>query len=285
MPPHSLFLSAGVSLTHTCLMASTTSSLAFRNPQPAEASPAPDRDRPTDIAYGTPGLADTLARYREHADGYDASAQRTMWIRTRTIDKLALQPGERVLDIACGTGLSLDPLRRAVGRHGEVVGIEVSPEMIDIARARVADAGWDNVALIESAIESATIPGHFDAVLFHFTHDVVRSPLAVARVFAALQPGARVALAGMKYAARWMVPVNMIVRAKARPYMTTFDGLAIPWDQVLPYLERFEWQSVLFGTGYIGWGESRADGDLSFAEDPDVLPNRVSDCVSLRSSG
>jgi hypothetical protein len=50
----------------------------------------------------------------------------------------------------------------------------------------------------------------------------------------------------------------VIVRAKARPYMTTFDGLAEPWDLALPYLVGFEWYPVLYGTGYIGWG--RADG-------------------------
>ena len=138
--------------------------------------------------------------------------------------------------------------------EGEVVGVEVSPEMIGLARQRVTEAGWQNVTLLESSIESADIPGPFDAVLFHFTHDVMRSPAALKRIFAAARPDARIAFAGMKYAPWWLAPVNIIVRAQARPYMTTFEGLDKPWGLALPYLQGFEWHSVLFRTGYIGWG-------------------------------
>jgi demethylmenaquinone methyltransferase/2-methoxy-6-polyprenyl-1,4-benzoquinol methylase len=129
--------------------------------------------------------------------------------------------------------------------------------MTELARQRVAEAGWRNVSVLESAIESAEIPGSLDAVLFHFTHDVLRSPAALERIFSAARPSARVAFAGMKYAPWWMAPVNLVVRAKARPYMTTLEGLAAPWDLALPYLEGFQWYPVMFGTGYIGWGSRR----------------------------
>ena len=217
--------------------------------------------------FDAPNAAEAVARYRHHAKGYDASARRTMWIRARTIEKLILRPGDRVLDVACGTGLSFPFLREAVGDKGEVVGIEVSPEMMSLARQRVTEAGWRNVTLLESSLESADIPGPIDAVLFHFTHDVMRSPPALERIFLAAGPDARIAAAGMKYAPWWMAPANVIVRAQARPYMTTFEGLAAPWDLALPYLSEFEWRSVLFGTGYIGWG--RVHKAQSAAMDPE----------------
>lgn len=217
---------------------------------PGDASPPANGGGPDPVA--------AVARYRRHAPGYDASARRTQWIRQATIDRLGLRPGDRVLDVACGTGLSLGALQAAVGPRGAVVGIELSPDMIGIARRRVADAGWDNVRLIESSLEAAAIPGPLDAVLFHFTHDVMRSPTALARVFTAARPGARIAFAGMKYAPWWFAPVNLIVRAQARPYMTTFDGLDRPWDLALPYLATFDWYPVLFGTGYIGWARCSA---------------------------
>ena len=93
-----------------------------------------------------PDAAQAIVRYKRHAAGYDASARRTMWIRERTIDHLELRPGDRVLDVACGTGLSLARLREAVGPDGEVVGIELSPDMLEIARGRglyAALTRWD----------------------------------------------------------------------------------------------------------------------------------------------
>ena len=200
-----------------------------------------------------------LMRYRRHAAGYDVSAQRTMWIREQTIAKLGLEPGQRVLDIACGTGLSFDAVRRAVGCDGEVIGVDISPEMTSLARQRVANHRWHNVTVIESRLEWVDLTGAVDAVLFHFTHDVLRSPAALERIFSVVRPGARVAFAGMKYAPWWMAPVNLIVRAKASPYMTTFEGLDAPWDLALPYLAEFDWRPVMFGTGYVGWGKARDD--------------------------
>mgnify|MGYP001821122587 FL=1 len=205
----------------------------------------------------TPDAAKVVAQYRHHADGYDASAQRTMRMRVRTIEKLALRAGDRVLDVASGTGLSFPLLREAVGAHGEVVGIDISPDMTRVARRRVADAGWQNVTVLESPIESTEIPGPLDAVLFNFTHDVMRSPGALERIFSATRPDARIAIAGMKYVPWWMAPLNVIVRAKARPYMTTFEGLEQPWNLVLPYLSGFDWTPELFGIAYIGWGRVR----------------------------
>jgi len=198
-----------------------------------------------------------IARYRAHAPGYDASAVRTMPLRRRTVAKLELRPGETVLDVACGTGLSFPLLREGVGETGRIVGVELSPDMLALARERCVREGWRNVTLIESAMETADLQGPVDAILFNFTHDVLRSARALERIFAAARPGTRVAVAGMKLAPWWLAPLNAVVRAQARPYMTTFEGLARPWDLLEAYLEGFERETVLFGTGYIGWGEVR----------------------------
>jgi demethylmenaquinone methyltransferase/2-methoxy-6-polyprenyl-1,4-benzoquinol methylase len=196
----------------------------------------------------------TVERYRAHAAGYDASAERTLPLRRRTVAALALAPGQTVLDVACGTGLSFPLLEQGVGPGGHVIGVELSPDMLALARARCVREGWGNVTLVESAMESAEIPARVDAVLLNFTHDVLRSPRALERIFAAARPGARVAAAGMKLAPWWLAPVNVVVLAKARPYMTTFEGLGRPWSLLARYLDRFEWTPVLFHTGYIGWG-------------------------------
>ena len=72
-------------------------------------------------------------------------------MRYRTIWNLALEPGDAVLDVACGTGLSFALLEEAIGPSGRLVGVELSPEMAAHARTRIERAGWRNAELLVSA--------------------------------------------------------------------------------------------------------------------------------------
>jgi arsenite methyltransferase len=198
-----------------------------------------------------PDLRRAVDKYRRHASGYDASARRTMDIRRRAVAWLELAPGDRVLDVACGTGLSFDLLARGVGPGGRVVGVEVSPEMLALARARVQREGLPQIVLIESSMEQARLEGQFDAVLFHYTHDVLQTPQALANIFAHVKPGARVVVAGAKHPPAWLYPLRLLRLWKARPYLTTFRGLDRPWAALEPYIGKMEVRPLLLGTNYI----------------------------------
>jgi len=195
--------------------------------------------------------------YAAHAASYDASAQRTMALRLRTIARLALAPGDAVLDVACGTGLSFAPIVAAVGTTGRLTGVELSPEMAALARERVVREGWRNVRVDVSDMASARLDGPFDAVLFHFTHDVLRTPGALDTIFAACKPGARIAVAGSKLLPWWLAPLNGWVRRINAPYMTTFDGLERPWAPLEPRVRDLARESALGGIAYVGWGRLR----------------------------
>jgi arsenite methyltransferase len=204
--------------------------------------------------------------YRRHAAGYDATTRRTEPNRRRTIARLRLAPGDTVVDVACGTGLSFSILEEAVGPSGRLIGIEQSPEMAAVARRRVEVAGWRNVVLIESAAEEAVIPAPFDAVLFHFAHDVLRSPAALENVFRAARAGARVAAAGMKYLPWWAAPANLYILAKAYPYAANLRGLRRPWSILQErHAPDLQVESVFWGGGFIAHGTSRA---VSYVHSP-----------------
>src|SRR5687768_15065231 len=93
--------------------------------------------------FGRPGATEmtpndlSIERYKRRAAGYDDSAQYTMPLRRRTIALLQLQPGQVVLDVGAGTGLSYALLRDGVGETGRVLAFEQSPEMFAQAHARV----------------------------------------------------------------------------------------------------------------------------------------------------
>jgi demethylmenaquinone methyltransferase/2-methoxy-6-polyprenyl-1,4-benzoquinol methylase len=205
-------------------------------------------------------VAAAVEQYRRAAPGYDRHMRRFARWQRMAVDRLELRPGETVIDVACGTGLTFPLLEEAVGAEGAIVGIDLSPDMIAQARHRVADAGWQNITLFESAVEDALIEQTADAALFSFTHDVLQSPRAVARVVSSLRPGARVASAGGKLAGRWNLVVNAAVRRSARPYMTTFRGLDRPWRELERYAGQMRHRPLAFGGAYVAWGEISADG-------------------------
>ncbi len=206
-----------------------------------------------------PDRASTVdtARYDALAAGYDASALRTLPLRYRTVWNLALQPGDAVLDVACGTGLSFALLAEAIGPTGHLVGVECSPAMAALAQARIARAGWTNAELVVATMEEADLApprGPFAAVAFNFTHDVLQSEAALANVFAACAPGARVAVTGSKLLPWYLAPFNAYVRRINAPYMATQRNLDRPWRLLERYVPDLVIAPALFGAGYLARG-------------------------------
>jgi len=200
---------------------------------------------------------DTLsapALYRRIAGSFDLS---TAWLepyRRRAVSQLRLQPGDVVVDVGCGTGLSFAAIQSAIGPTGRLVGIEPSPEMLAAARARVADAGWANVTLLEVGAEEAALPEPADAVLFAFTHDVVRSPEALANVLRQVRPGGRLAAAGPKWSA-FAPHLNPLVWQVARQFVTTFDGFRRPWAELERAVSDLAVEEAYFGCVYLASGK------------------------------
>lgn len=199
----------------------------------------------------------SLAQYRRLARDYDASAQRTMALRRRTIARLALRPGDFVLDAGCGTGLSFPALLDAIGPDGAVFGVEQSPDMLALAHRRIATAGWNNVTLIEAAAQAVVLPHAVDALLFNYTHDVIRSPAALDNLFRQAAPGARVAAAGIRHPPRWLDPFRLYRRFKSRGCYSSTEGLDAPWDRMAALMPDLQVESTLWGTGFIAWGRVR----------------------------
>lgn len=197
----------------------------------------------------------SIALYRRHAAGYDASAARTMALRRRVIGLLALQPGEVVLDVGSGTGLSFEPLLQAVGPTGRVLAFEQSPEMFARAAERVDAQGWANVWQVQASAESVLLPEPPDALLFNYVHDITRTPAALVNLVRQARPGARIAVCGMKFFPWWTGPLNLLAWAKNRPYNIRAAELWRPWSLLEPLCTGWQWQQIHAGMGYVAWGQ------------------------------
>ena len=205
-------------------------------------------------ARRAPDRAAALAQYRARAGVYDLELALFEPIRRRAIAALALRPGQTVLDVGCGTGLSLPLLQAGVGARGRIVGIEQSPEMIGHARERVRRQGWRNVTLLCAPAEDAQIDVVADAALFHFTHDILQRPEAVANVLAQLRPGARVVASGLKWAEGWRWPTNLFVLPAALRSVTSLQGLEKPWAGLAQALPDLVVHSALTGGVFVASG-------------------------------
>lgn len=125
---------------------------------------------------------------------YDAAWQQPLApAQDRLLDSAALEPGERVLDVACGTGLVTFPAAEAVEPGGAVVATDLSDGMIERAR-QIADArGTHNVTFARMDAEALALPdGAFDVVLCALGLMYVPDPTrALREMHRVLAPGGR----------------------------------------------------------------------------------------------
>jgi len=210
--------------------------------------------RATEERHPAPDTAASQGLYRWRAGIYDLQLAPYDAIRGEAIASLQLQPGQTVLDLGCGTGMSLDLLQAAVGPQGRVVAVDQCPEMVDEARRRVQRHGWRNVSLACSPIDQAALPEGADAALFHFTHDILQTPAAVDHVLGHLRPGARVVATGLQWApAGWGV-FNGLVWLAAMHSVTTLHGLDQPWRPLADRGIDLSLQTHLGNTVYVACG-------------------------------
>lgn len=114
------------------------------------------------------GIQDAYRRYARHYDLCFGAVFHQG--RKLAIERMDIHLGDHVLEVGVGTGLSLPEYPEGV----HVTGIDVSPEMIDVARSRVEQNGLANVTLAEMDAE------HMDFTDGHFDHVVAMYVLSVA---------------------------------------------------------------------------------------------------------
>ena len=147
-----------------------------------------------------PSLQRRVQRY-----GWDRAAPdyESLWqaqlagAQSQLLTSASLVPGERVLDVACGTGLVSFTAARAVGHAGQVLGVDLSGRMIEAARRRAEEGRVLNASFARMDAETLDLPdANFDIALCSLGLMYMPDPeKAVCEMRRVLRPGGRMVLA------------------------------------------------------------------------------------------
>jgi len=141
------------------------------------------------------------------------------------VERLDIGPGDTVLEIGCGPGTNFERLHDLVGPEGRIVAVDYSEEMVDRARERAGEHGFDNVDVIRADASRVSFDGEqFDGALASLSLSVMPDPESAARrVRAAVVPGGRFVVVGLR-------PVPSGPLRVVNPLLTRFFRWFANWN-------------------------------------------------------
>ena len=194
---------------------------------------------------------------------------------------LAAQPGERVVDLGCGPGISAVALGAEVGDDGWVAAVDLVPEMAAAAGRRLAAAGVHGEAIAADAgtADLIAVAGGgrpFDAAHSRFGLMFFPDPThALVKIFAALRPGGRLAASVWQHLDRnpWMALTNSTatqILGIARPPRPT-PGAPGPFSMA----DRDATAALLVAAGFVDVDIESVDAPFVFEGDGSAAVERV----------
>ena len=157
-----------------------------------------------------------------------------------------------MLEIGCGTGRNLPFLSKAVGPHGHVYGVDISPGMLARARALCDRNHWRNVELIENDAAHYRAPAPLDGVMFGLSYNTMPHHLLVLReAWAQLRPGGRLVIMDAKLppglGGRLVLPFGLWLMK----HTMLGNPLIKPWEDLARLAGSIEMEQFMFGSWYI----------------------------------
>jgi demethylmenaquinone methyltransferase/2-methoxy-6-polyprenyl-1,4-benzoquinol methylase len=172
--------------------------------------------------------------------------------RAKAVDRLELRPGNHVLEIGCGTGRNLPFLSKAVGPHGRVYGVDLSPGMLAKSRESCDRNHWRNVDLIEGDAADYRAPVPLDGAMFGLSYNTMPHHFTVLReAWDQLRPGGRLVIMDAKLppglGGRLVLPFSLWLMKRTM----LGNPLIKPWEDLARVAGSIEMEQFMFGSWYI----------------------------------
>lgn len=171
--------------------------------------------------------------YNSASDHYDDPAN-SFWERfgRRTVERLELRPGMRVLDVCCGSGASALAAAEAVGPNGYVLGVDLAENLLALGRSKAASRNFRQVEFRTGDMLNLSIPEtDFDAVVcvfgIFFVSDMVE---AVRQLWQRVGVGGRLAIT--TWGPLFFEPLNTEFWNSVRELRPDLYKGFHPWDRV-----------------------------------------------------
>ena len=177
--------------------------------------------------------AKAASTYNSASDHYDDDAN-SFWERfgRRTIERLTLRRGARVLDVCCGSGASAIEAAMTVGESGSVIGVDLAENLLALARGKAGRCGLANVEFrLGDMLELALPQPEFDAVIcvfgIFFVPDMRK---AIRELWRLVSPGGQLAVT--TWGARLFEPANTAFWNSIRDLRPDLYKDFNPWDRI-----------------------------------------------------
>jgi len=203
--------------------------------------------------------------YQKRAKYYNFSANtyyllgvREFAYRKIGVKALNLKKGDTVVEIGCGTGLNFRFLRDEVGSKGNIIGVDMTPEMLQEARKRIRRNGWQNVTLVQSDAAEYQFPEKIGGIISTFALTLVPEyDKVIQKGAATLSPNARFVVVDFKKPDKWPMWIIKLFVILTRPFGVSLDiADRHPWESMDRYMTIVEFRELYFGALYLCVGKS-----------------------------
>ncbi|MDH5465120.1 MAG: class I SAM-dependent methyltransferase [Thiovulaceae bacterium] len=161
------------------------------------------------------------------ANRYDFSMPPVFkWWKKKAFIDLALQAGDKVVVFCCGTGLDFPYILEHIGEEGQIVGIDFSQEMLDLAQRKVDDHQWKNVTLIHADVTQPLSMGNmFDAGVCTLGMSIIPEyEKAYTNLLSLVKPSGKILVGDMQLASGWKSVFNPLTVFMAKKFGGTHEG-------------------------------------------------------------